>query len=60
MSLTSGLTMSLTVPHQSMHGQWINPATGVVIRDFDVSGGLQNIPVPDFPADIAFRIRAPR
>ena len=58
--LTSGITMTLTVPHQSMHGQWINPATGVVIRDFDVSGGPQNIPVPDFPADIAFRIRAPR
>jgi hypothetical protein len=58
--LTSGVAMTLTVPQDGMHGQWINPATGVVIREFDVSRGPQSIPVPDFPADIVFRIRKTR
>jgi hypothetical protein len=41
-----------------MSGQWIDPATGNVLQNFNPSSGAQTLTIPSFTFDIALRIRA--
>lgn len=53
----SGASVQLSIPANGMSGQWIDPATGNVLKTFSVPSGLQTLPIPSFMFDIALRIR---
>lgn len=53
----AGGQVTLTVPGDSMLGQWIDPKSGNILQNFMVNSGTQTLTVPDFLADMALRIR---
>ena len=55
--ITNG-TATLTVPTNNMQGQWIDPATGALLKTITLNAGSQTISVPPFYTDIALRLRA--
>ncbi|MDP9170738.1 MAG: putative Ig domain-containing protein [Acidobacteriota bacterium] len=64
-TVVHGATVQLTLPGSNMAGEWIDPATGVVISTFTTSAspGGQTLTIPDFSTtkyngDIWFRIRS--
>jgi hypothetical protein len=54
----SGATVTLSIPASGMSGQWIDPATGNVLRSFNPSPGQQTLSIPSLILDIALRIRS--
>jgi hypothetical protein len=56
-TIVTNATMTLTVPTNNMQGQWIDPATGALLKIITVNAGSQTIPVPAFYTDIALRLR---
>jgi hypothetical protein len=57
-TIVTNATMTLTVPTNNMQGQWIDPATGSLVKTITVNAGSQTIPVPAFYTDIALRLQA--
>jgi hypothetical protein len=56
-TILSGATVKTNVPCD-MLGQWIDPATGVLLNTFSVSAGQQTISIPPFQVDIVLRMLA--
>ena len=54
----SGGKMTLEIPQDHMHGEWLDPRTGVVLASFMVGPGPQKLAIPDFTVDLVLRIRA--
>ena len=54
----SGAKVTLAIPANGMQGQWIDPSTGATLQTFTVNSGSQVLTIPNFAADIVFRIRA--
>jgi hypothetical protein len=57
-AIITNATMTLTVPTNNMQGQWIDPASGTLLKTITLNAGSQTIPVPAFYTDIALRMRA--
>jgi Domain of unknown function (DUF5060)/Calx-beta domain/Immunoglobulin domain/Protein of unknown function (DUF4038) len=57
-SLLTNATVTLTVPTNNMVGQWIDPASGTLLKTITVNAGSQTVPIPAFDTDIALRLRA--
>ena len=57
-ALITNATVTLTVPTNNMQGQWIDPATGALLKTFTANAGSQTFPIPAFATDIALRLRA--
>ena len=55
-AIVSNATITM-VPTNNMQGQWIDPATGALLKTITVNAGSQTIPVPAFYTDIALRLR---
>lgn len=56
-STLSGATVKLHIPTLGMSGQWIDPATGNVLKKFNLSTGTQTLAIPSFTYDIALLIK---
>lgn len=54
--VTNG-TVALTVPANNMQGQWLDPASGVLVQPVTVNAGSQTLAIPSFKTDIALRLR---
>ena len=51
--------LTLELPAGSYRADWIDPASGAVVRTekFDHPGGRRPATTPDYPVDIALRLR---
>jgi hypothetical protein len=54
--ITNG-TVTLTVPTNNMLGEWIDPATGTLLKTISANAGSQALAIPAFATDIALRLR---
>jgi hypothetical protein len=57
-SIITNAIVTLTVPTNNMQGQWIDPASGTLLKTITANAGSQTLPVPAFGTDIALRLRA--
>ena len=57
-ALITNATVTVNVPTNNMQGEWIDPATGTLLKTITANAGSQTLPIPAFGTDIALRLRA--